>query len=229
LKNVLSEDISSALIGAVIGSVGATFISNWLSHRGEKRISYERVVEKYLLQLQDSVDLLWYRFRNLRDSGGRHVMTDTYFETTMLYALGKVFAFKHILIVEGVYANIERVKPNLGDFLKDKLDEMDKKYDDLNWQNQLEIKFYRYDRQTLAETIMQKDEDHLQTSTFLDFRKRYNNTNSDIKEILVSAREFIYALKRNQVDDLMKYLHDIADRLEKETGIKTTIKEKETE
>ena len=41
--------IGSALIGAVIGSVGASIINDWLSRRTERRRIYEKIVQEYLL------------------------------------------------------------------------------------------------------------------------------------------------------------------------------------
>jgi hypothetical protein len=81
--------IISALIGAVIGSVGSTVVSNAFSSRAEKRKSYENVVQNYLLQLQDSLEALLYRFQNIKQRGGQKVMENIYYETTTLYALAK--------------------------------------------------------------------------------------------------------------------------------------------
>ena len=221
----MADEISSALIGAVIGSVGATFISNWLSRRGDKQRAYENVVQKYLLQLQDAVDSLWWRLHNLRDMGGRNVMEDSYYEISTLYALGKVLAFKYMVIVEGAYYNIEKIRPGLGDYLRNQLEAIDRKLNALNYENNLQMRFYRYDRQTLAECIMQKDGESLQANTFLEFRKAYADSNSMMKSMLASAKEFIFSLNRSQVTEIMVHLTDIAKRLEVETGIKTTIEE----
>lgn len=219
----MSDEISSALIGAVIGSVGATFLSNWLSRRGDKQRAYENVVQRYLLQMQDSVDSLWWRLYNLRDLGGRKNMDEKYYEITTLYAFGKVLAFKYIIVVEGVYYNIEKTNPGLGDFLRDQLEAIDSKLDYLNYENNLVNRFYRYDRQTLAESIIQKNNESTHTLTFLEFRRQYNE-DSTLKSLLLPAKEFIFSLNRSQVTEIMNRLLEIAKKLQTETWINTTIK-----
>jgi hypothetical protein len=106
--------IISALIGAVIGSIGSAVVTNLLTSRTEKKRSYENLVQRYLLQLQDSVESIWFRFVNIKQRGGRKVMKDTYYETTTLYALAKVLAVKHIIIVEGVYSKIQKRQTGFG-------------------------------------------------------------------------------------------------------------------
>lgn len=221
----VSNNVPDALIGAVIGSVGATFMSNWLSRRGDKQRQYENVVQKYLLQLQDAVDSLWFRLYNLRNMGGRNVMEDSYFEVSTLYSLGKVLAYKYMLVVEGVYYNLEKMKPGLGHFLREKLEAIDHNMNRINYDNDLQRKFFRYDRQTLAESVMQKGNESWQASTLLEFKQRYDDSNSKIKLMLAPAREFVFSLERTQLNEIMQYLAEIAKRLETETGIKTAIKE----
>lgn len=228
----MADEIIAALIGAIIGSVGAAFASYWLSRRGEKRQAYEIVMQRYLVQLQDAVDSLWYRFYNLKDMGYREPsqrLADTYYLTTTLYALGKVLAFKHMIVGEGAYYNIEIVKPGLVDFLRDRFEDIEKKLNHLNYENQLKVNFFRYDRQALAETIIQRDGQNVRISTFLEFRKCYDDPNSQIKSILEPAREFILKLERPQFTELMSYLSQIAKKLESETGIKTNIKPEKTD
>src|SRR5215207_5124289 len=90
-----SATIVAALIGAIIGSIGATFLSHLLSNRAERQRIHRNIVQKYLIQLQFSLELLSSRFHNFQ--ARRKIMTGEYFETTTLYALGRVLAYKQIL------------------------------------------------------------------------------------------------------------------------------------
>lgn len=177
--------------------------------------------------MQDSVESLWFRFLNLRDMAGRSIMQDTYYETTTLYALGRVLAFKHIVVSEGIYASIEMTKPGIGVFLRDRLEDIDKRLDRLNYEIGISTPFYRYDRQALAESVTERDGNSLRTSTYLDFRQRYENPDSKLKALLKPAREFIFALDGSNVTDIMGHLSDIAEKLEQETGVKTSVRSRE--
>lgn len=217
--------IGSALIGAVVGSVGASIINDWLSRRTERRRIYERVVQEYLLQLQDAVESLWHRFHNIEKLDGKTTMDDTYFETTTLYVLAKVLAFKHVIVLEGVYYNIERIKPSLGIFLRNKLESLDKRLDNMNYEiNAKGPPFFRYDRQILAESVMKWEGDRLRIGTFIDFKQSYDAADSRIKLTLTPAREFVLALGSSNVSVTRKLLSDIALRLESETGISSSVK-----
>jgi hypothetical protein len=217
--------IGSALIGAVVGSVGASIINDWLSRRTERRRIYEKVVQEYLLQLQDAIESLWHRFRNIEKLGGKITMDDTYFETTTLYILARVLAFKHVIVLEGVYYNVERIKPGLGIFLRNKLEALDKRLDNMNYEiNAKGPPFFRYDRQILAESVMKWEADHSRIGTFIDFKQSYDATNSKIKLTLTPAKEFVLALDSFNVSVIRKLLSDIALRLESETGIRSSVK-----
>jgi hypothetical protein len=125
--------ILSALVGAVIGSIGSTLISILLSRRAEKRRSYENLVQKYLLYLQDSIESLLYRLQNIKQRGGEDAVRSNYYEPTTLYALAKVLALKHILATEGVYSSIETARRGLGTYLRNELETFDKNLDKFNW------------------------------------------------------------------------------------------------
>jgi len=68
--------ILAALIGAMIGSVGSILLDAWLRGNREKKRKRDELVQRYLLQLQDAVEGLWYRIDNLARRGGRTVMED---------------------------------------------------------------------------------------------------------------------------------------------------------
>jgi tetratricopeptide (TPR) repeat protein len=83
--------------------------------------------------------------------------------------------------------------------------------------------FYRYDRQLLAETVLEKDGQYFWVSSFLDFRKQYDDPSSNIRSLIAPAKEFVLQLDRSNVIAIMKDLSTIAERLAEETDIRTSI------
>jgi hypothetical protein len=235
----MSETIASllaALVGATIGSVGAVVIQSWLSAKSERRRQREAVVQRYLYQLQDSVESLWYRLKNLTDFGGRVVMEDEYFATSSLYSLGRVLALERILILEGVYPQLETLNPGLGAFLRDHRVDL-----------QLAPVLYQYDRLVLAEAVMEREGPHFRTSSYLEFRARYDNRQQEARDPFHLAVLALDALERKnprrefntedayrQVEatlgaetlrSLMDLLSEIAVRLEVETRVSSSLRE----
>jgi hypothetical protein len=223
----------AALVGAVIGSVGAVVIQWWLSARTERSRQREELVQRYLYQLQDSVESLWYRLVNLAKRSGRGVMEDDYFAKSSLYSLGRVLALERILMLEGVYPQLQRVNPGMGEFLKThRLDE------------RLTSVLYQYDRLVLAEAVMEREGPHFRTSTYLEFTARYATREEEARDpfrlVLVAlARlggeepepdhtwEGYRPLAGDQATEALKsameMLRTVAGRLAEETGIPTTL------
>src|SRR5919109_4512040 len=170
----------AALLGASVGSIGAVLASDWRKRKAELLERREAVVQRHLYQLQDAAEALWYRLKNLLEEGGRSVMEDQYFETTTLYALGRVLAIERSLALEGVYPQLERLYPALGSFL------VEHRVD-----YALPESFYRYDRLALAEAVMERDGDRYRPSTYVDFRRRYEGEDSGEREWLSPARDAI--------------------------------------
>ena len=228
-----AASLLAALIGAVIGSVGGVVIQSWLSARAERSRRREDLVQRYLYQLQDSVESLWYRLKNLRDHGGRFVMEDQYFATSSLYSLGRVLALERILLLEGVYPQLQKVNPGMGEFLKShRLD------------NYLSPVLYQYDRLVLAEAVMEREGPSFRTSTYLEFSTRYETRppqERDPLSLALSALESLHGenlgsanagLSHQQVQarqgpeamrTVMELLPVIAARLAAETGIPTSL------
>ena len=60
----------------------------------------------YLIQLQDAIESLWFRFYNIKDRGGRLVMSDKYYEHSTLYALASGLAYNRIMLLDGIYSQL---------------------------------------------------------------------------------------------------------------------------
>jgi hypothetical protein len=203
----------AALIGAGIGSIGAVIAADWRRRKAETAERREALVQRYLFQLQDSVESLWYRLDNLARRGGRFVMEDQYFETTTLYALGRVLAIERLLDLEGVYPQLERLYPGLGRFLMEH-----------RVGNAVGGVFYKYDRLALAEAVMEREGERFRASTYLEFRRRYENKDSGEREWLAPACEAIQRLSDERTARLLSDLRTIAVRISDEANIPSGIK-----
>jgi hypothetical protein len=207
----LSDSLATliaALIGASVGSLGAVYLSARMKREDETTERREALVQRYLFQLQDSVESLWYRLKNLAHESGRSVMADQYFETTSLYALGRVLALERLLALEGVYPQLVKFYPGLGTFLME------------HRVNQaLGGAFYQYDRLALAEAVMEREGDRFRVSTYLEFRRRYESADTGEGTWLAPARDAIQSLGEERAEELLGELRSIAIRLASETRI----------
>ena len=84
-----ASTIVAALIGSVIGSVGAVLADHWMTGRNEKFHKREMLVQRYFFQLQDALEMLWYRLHNLVIHDGKDIMAEELRRITTLYALGE--------------------------------------------------------------------------------------------------------------------------------------------
>ena len=208
-----TSTLLAALIGALIGSVGAVFADHWLTQRTEEIRRREALAQRYLFQLQDAAEGLWYRLDNLTSAHGRFVMTDEYFETTTLYALGRVLAIERILALEGVYSQLDAAYPDLGNFLREH--RIDRSLQGIN--------LHQYDRVSLAEAMIEREGEQFRPSTYLEFRKRYEAEESPEKKWLTPASEAIRSLDNKQMLSLVDSLRTIAIRIAEKTGVPSSL------
>jgi len=209
--------IVAALIGSVIGSVGAVLTDHWLAERSGKFHRREILVQRYLFQLQDALEMLWFRLNNLSSQGGRSVMSDEYYETTMLYALGRVLAIERIFALEAVYPQLDTIYPDLGKLLKER-------------EYRIELQFpnrhlFQFDRISLAEAVIVHEGDLFRPSTYLEFRRQYEAENSQEKQWLAPASKAIQSLahEREGMKHLLDIIHKKAVMIAEKTGISTSI------
>ena len=207
--------ILAALIGAMIGSVGSIFLDAWLRRNRERKRKRDELVQRYLLQLQDAVEGLWYRIDNLARRGGRKVMEDRYFEISTLYALGRVIAYERILLLDGVYPQLKQIDPDLSIYLKNKMQEI----------GTLMTGFHKYDQLALAEAVIEKVNGYSRAATYLEFKRRYDEDASLGSKTLLPAKEFLTTFAGHQLEGLLKTLAKIANKIAKKTEIPTTVEE----
>jgi hypothetical protein len=207
--------ILAALIGAMIGSVGSILLDAWLRGNREKRRKRDELVQRYLLQLQDAVEGLWYRIDNLARRGGRAVMEDRYFEISTLYALGRVIAYERILLLDGVYPQLKQIDHDLSIYLKEEMQEI----------GNLMSGFHKYDQLALAEAVMEVVDGYSRAATYLEFKRRYDEDASLGGKTLLPAKEFLATFAGHQLDSLLKTLAKTAKKIAKKTEIPTTVED----
>ena len=199
---------------------GSKKLTDWLARRTEKEKLRRELVDKYLIQLQDSLESLWFRLHNMKYSDGLQKMTDTYYEVSTLYVLGTVLAHNRILSYEGVYTKIEQLIPGLGIFLRDKMNQFGSYLDKID----SEIHFYQYDRIALAESAMSLNDGRHIIASYLEFRKQYDDASSNLKTLLSPAKEFITKIKSAELNLIMDKVYEMAIKIDNQTGITTGIK-----
>ena len=98
--------IAAALIGAVLGSLGGVLLEGLLEIRQRESVAKESLIQRYVYDLQEGAESLWWRVRNADKHGGVTKMPDEYYVTSTMYALARVLAADRILVVEGVYPRL---------------------------------------------------------------------------------------------------------------------------
>jgi hypothetical protein len=211
------------LIGAIAGAISAAvlrLLDDIIRRRGERDRERQELIGRYLLQLQDSVESLWYRLNNLANRLGGKIVSDQYFKMSMLYALGLVLAYKRILLLDGIYPKLEQLYHGMGDGLRMELQKIDDLLDKGD--------FFRYERLALAETLLDTGHDFSRAITFVEFQKRCES--ESVKRALEPAIHLIDGWRdpedKAEIIALMNSLNTIADLVSAKTRLPKTISRK---
>ena len=192
-----ASTIVAALIGSIIGSVGAVLADHWMTGRNEKFHKREMLVQRYLFQLQDALETLWYRLRNLVIHDGKYIMAEEYFTITTLYALGRVLALERIFALEAVYPQLDAIYSGLGKLLRQQ---------DYQIERQLPASgFFQFNRLSLAEAVIVHEGDSFRSSTFLEFWRLYETDHALEKQWLEPATDAIRSLSQTQMNKNSRY------------------------
>lgn len=201
-----------ALIGALIGSIGAVFTQFWLSGRAKDKQARKLIAQKYLYQLQDAAEALWFRVDNLAVFH-REIKDDSYFEYTTLYALGRVLASERVLGLDGVYPLLNDTYPGLSDVFRNRIDKTLGK-----------IGLKQYDRITLAEALVETQKNGFRLSTFLEFRRKYELKEPQEQKWLEPARIAIRSLSIENVRQVVSELmYKVTMEISKEIKVKSSL------
>jgi hypothetical protein len=170
------------------------------------------LVRRYLFQLQDAVESLDARLDNWAVGGGEEHserVDPGYWKITMLYALARALGAERILAIEGVYPQLESVRPGLGQFLtKSGVDRAIAKC--------LGESLFRYHRLALADSAVNREPDGFRVVTYTEFRRRCEDVSWALGRLLETAYAALEPLKtdRKTMSSLRQSLTDIVDHLE---------------
>ena len=177
-SNLIS--LSGALIGAIGGSLGGNLLTDWLSRKTEREKISKNITDKYLIQLQYSLESLYFRLYNMKEAGGSHYMkhikgNDEYYITSSLYALGSVLAYHRLLLFEGIYSQIESLYPQFGSNLLNHLDGFGIALDNVKISVpdfNRKVKFFRYDRILLGDVLTNEINNLRHICSYAQFRQK---------------------------------------------------------
>ena len=122
--------------------------------------------------------------------------TDEYYTVSTLYALGTILAYHRILLLEGIYAQIEHIYPEFGSLLIKKFDEFGSRLDKMrikNPQSDRNVKFFRYDRMALGDANTERESGTSRLVTYLKFSSMFE-TDTSIKSALEPAENLCETL-----------------------------------
>jgi hypothetical protein len=91
-----------------------------------------------------------------------------------LYSLGGILAYDRILMLERVYSQMEYIYPNFGSLLISKFDQFGIKLDNFKITNQQtgrRVKFFRYDRMLLGDTLTEDKNGTLSLCSYKKFKE----------------------------------------------------------
>ena len=188
----------------MIGAAIQYALQRFSAERQERR----EIVETHFLQLQDALESLYYRINNLRDWGGKQVMTDEYFRLTSIYALGRVLAHETLLVSKGIYAKLhydEALKRQL----KAGLHRINRGMDDQ--------RFLHYHRVQLAEILL-KDGN---VTSYTEFMSR--TTDDAFQPAITAAAEFIETARPACLDEIRTAADEVIRLLETRTRVPSAL------
>lgn len=213
----MPEDVatlSAALIGALLGSVGAVTVDHWLGGRSRDKQERKLLAKKHLYQLLDALETLWYRVENLQ-TWAREVRRGGYFETSSLYAVGRALAHERILRLEGVVAELAYTYPRLVSVLR--------------VDTHLTFRAlggFEYDRVVLAESLLEWSESGYRVLTYYEFQSRYKSEGDD--EWQETIRKVITPLaEASGRDKLQRQLRSVATKIAEEIRVRSVLPDSE--
>jgi hypothetical protein len=208
-------DAVITLVAVLAGAV-ATFVIQELRAERERR---DVLLKRYLAQLQDACESLWYRLRNLAYERADTASDPDYLVTTTMYTLGRTLGIERMLALEGLYPEIWKRFPMLKSVLDRRVvDEA------VSATTKMSRELQHYDRVALAEAVVERDGESFRQSTFLEFRRRVEGEGSE-RQWWEPARQSVAALQNQQgaVTPLMTALKTLAVALSPVTKMDTKL------
>jgi hypothetical protein len=199
LKLTVSEvaTLFAALIGAVVGSVGAVVVEHQLSARTRERERRRMLIRQDLFQLQDSMESVRRRLLNLLEHSGASVMTERYRQVTTLYAFAVVLAIERKFAREAVYFELNDYWTGLGDLLRGK--RFDAALRGLG--------IHHYRRIALADVASERDGDRYRVRSLLEFITAYEQLKPDDRDEFVTP--FLAQIERGDRSQLRSLIRSL--------------------
>jgi hypothetical protein len=146
---------------------------------------------RYLFQLRDAVESLDARLYNWAEGGGEEhseSIDPGYWMITMIYALARALGAERILVIEGVYPQLEKVAPGFGQFLQ-------KSGVERVFDTSLGERLFHYHRLALAESALERDSDGFRVVTYTEFRRRSEDVSWALDRLFETAYAALEPLK----------------------------------
>src|SRR6266487_2416666 len=156
-------DALAAIVVVIVGAVATVALQRFLAERERRKV----LLQRYLAQMQDACESLWYRLGNLAYYRAETVTDPDYLVTTTMYTLGRALGIERMLSLEGLYSEIWRRFPTLESVLERRV--IDEAVQETT-EGMTELQ--QYDRVALAEAVVERDGESFRPSTFLEFRRR---------------------------------------------------------
>jgi|SRR5947209_5326851 len=210
----------------VVAALGASALTGIFGLAGiwwqQRRAELERrdaLLKRYLAQLQDAYESLWFRLRNLAYERADIATDPDYLVRTTMYTLGRTLGIERMLSLEGLYPDIWRGFPSLEGILVPRV--VDSAVEATTAKRR---ELQQYDRIGLAEATVERDGEGFRQSTFLEFRRRVDGEAAET-DWWIPARESIGALvnSRDAVAPLMKAVKTLAHALSGVTNIRSQV------
>jgi hypothetical protein len=204
----------STLAGGAI-AFGTVLLQQRSARQAEADSRRERLTTRYLYQLQDAADSLWFRLDNLSKRSGSPVMDardPLYREVTTLYALGRLLAVDRMLTLDGVWPELARY-PRITSLVRD-----------LTLEDAWPHGLFHYDRIALGEAVLERDDEGLRTSTYLEFRHRYESDKVLPREWRERVWKTVEGFSGARQETLLTTLADLSHALEEATGNESAVK-----
>jgi hypothetical protein len=146
--------IAAALLGSVIGSLGAQWLGERYRRQQAVQATRRAVAVRHLVQLQDALESLWFRIDNLAHRGGRGVMDPDYYEISSVYVLAYALAQERLLTIDGAFAELDVFGETMAPDLDEALEGLQRALGDESISG---TSFYRYQRRALADLLLRWD------------------------------------------------------------------------
>ena len=203
-----------AVVAVLVGAAATFVFQQWRAERERREI----ILTRYLAQLQEACESLWYRLKNLAFESADVASDPDYLVTTTMYTLGRALGIERMLALEGRYPQIWKRFSQLTPILKRRV--IDDAVSTATKEAASELQ--HYDRVALAEAAVERDGAGFRPSTFLEFRRRVEGPERDWWK---PARASVAALQ-NQPDPvapLMNALRALAVELSATTKMDTPL------